>query len=135
MSFRELGRIAASAMQAQTLRLNTIASNLANADSAASSEASAYRARRPVFAAAFDGPGSARVAVREVRQSDAPVRRVSQPGHPLADANGDVFYPNVDPLDEVTDMMSAAHAYTLGVDLLARGTNMQQALLRLGRGD
>lgn len=141
MSFKSISQIAGSAMSAQSVRLNTIASNLANASTAASSEAEVYRARKPVFAtvyerAAFaDGtlPG-ARVQVLDVVQSTEPVRQVYEPDNPLADENGIVFYPNVNPVAEMTDMMSAARAFETNVEVLQRVKTMQQALLRLGEG-
>lgn len=135
MPFRQIARIAGSAMTAQTTRLNTIASNLANAQSASGVEADTYRARKPVFAAIADGEDAgARVQVLDVVQSSEPLRRVHEPGHPLADENGMVFYPNVNPVAEMTDMMSASRAFETNVEVLGRVKVMQQALLKLGEG-
>ncbi|KUY99838.1 MULTISPECIES: flagellar basal body rod protein FlgC [unclassified Burkholderia] len=138
MSFREIAQIAGSAMSAQTVRLNTIASNLANADAASATEADAYRARRPVFASVFrideDGESmGARVQVLDVVTSTEPLRKVHQPGHPLADAQGNVLYPNVNAVEEMTDMLSASRAYSTNVEVLARVNGMQRELLRLGQ--
>ena len=136
MSFQDISKIAGSAMAAQTVRLNTIASNLANADSAAGSEAETYRARKPVFAAVMDGSGASgaggRVQVLDVVQSDEPLRKVYEPGHPMADADGMVFYPNVNQVAEMTDMMSASRAFETNVEVLGRIKTMQQSLLKLG---
>ena len=134
MSFQDISKIAGSAMAAQTVRLNTIASNLANADSAAGSEAETYRARKPVFAAVMDGTSGAggRVQVLAVVQSDEPLRKVYEPGHPMADADGMVFYPNVNQVAEMTDMMSASRAFETNVEVLGRIKSMQQSLLKLG---
>lgn len=137
MSFRAISQIAGSAMTAQTVRLNTIASNLANAQTAAGTEAEAYHARKPVFAAitqAGAGGQSAgsRVQVLDVVQSFEPVRRVHEPDHPLADADGNVFYSNVNPVAEMTDMLSASRAFETNVEVLGRLKAMQQGLLRLG---
>ncbi|HAT30999.1 MAG TPA: flagellar basal body rod protein FlgC [Janthinobacterium sp.] len=144
MGFRDIADIAGSAMAAQTVRLNTIASNLANADSAAGSEAQAYRARKPVFAAVLahpgmqdgegSGGGAVRVQVLDVVQSDEPLRKVYEPGHPMADADGMVFYPNVNQVAEMTDMMSASRAFETNVEVLGRIKTMQQSLLKLGEG-
>jgi flagellar basal-body rod protein FlgC len=131
MSFKEISQIAGSAMSAQTTRLNTIASNLANAQSASGTEADAYRARKPVFAAIADGVG-ARVQVLDVVQSDEPLRQVYEPQNPLANEQGMVFYPNVNSVAEMTDMLSASRAFESNVEVLGRVKNMQQALLRLG---
>ncbi|NCT97800.1 MAG: flagellar basal body rod protein FlgC [Comamonadaceae bacterium] len=134
MSFDSIAAIAGSGMNAQTVRLNTIASNLANAQSAAGSEDGVYRARKPVFAALMEeGTGDgARVQVLDVVESDEPVRKVHEPEHPLANADGDVFYPNVNPVAEMTDMMSASRAFETSVEVLTRTRAMQMAVLRLG---
>ena len=132
MSFQDISKIAGSAMAAQTVRLNTIASNLANAESVAGSEAETYRARKPVFAAVMDGTSGAggRVQVLDVVQSDEPLRKVYEPGHPMADADGMVFYPNVNQVAEMTDMMSASRAFETNVEVLGRIKSMQQSLLK-----
>jgi len=132
MGFQQMSQIAGSAMAAQSVRLNTVASNLANADSVAGSEAGAYRARKPVFAALMDGAAGGRVQVLDVVQSDEPLRKVHQPDHPLADADGDVYYPNVNQVAEMTDMMSASRAFETNVEVLGRVKAMQQSLLKLG---
>jgi flagellar basal-body rod protein FlgC len=140
MTFKDISQIAGSAMAAQTVRLNTVASNLANADSVAGSEGEAYRARKPVFAAVMNqGPGvadgsSARVQVLDVVESDEPLRKVYEPGHPMANADGMVFYPNVNQVAEMTDMMSASRAFETNVEVLGRIKAMQQSLLKLGEG-
>jgi len=139
MSFKNVAQIAGSAMTAQTVRLNTIASNLANAGTVAGSAAEAYRARKPVFAAIYereafsDEPiAGARVQVLDVVQSTEPVREAYEPDNPLANEAGVVFYSNVNPVAEMTDMMSAARAFETNVEVLNRVKSMQQALLRLG---
>lgn len=139
MSFRDIAAIAGSAMNAQSVRLNTVASNLANADTAASSAESVYRARKPVFAAVFADRGldestkaGARVQVLDVVQSTEPVRESYEPDNPLANADGVVFYPNVNSVAEMTDMMSASRAFETNVEVLGRLKSMQQSLLRLG---
>lgn len=137
MSFRAIAQIAGSAMTAQTVRLNTISSNLANAQSASGTEADAYRARKPVFAAIAQlGEGGqsagARVQVLDVVESPEPLRRAHEPDHPLANAQGEVFYPNVNSVAEMTDMLSASRAFETNVEVLGRVKAMQQSLLRLG---
>ena len=136
MTFRHIAQIAGSAMNAQTVRLNTIASNLANAQSASGVEADAYHARKPVFAAVMgDGTGAgAGVQVLDVVQSTEPVRRAHEPDHPLANEDGVVFYPNVNPVAEMTDMMAASRAFETNVEVMARVKSMQQSLLKLGEG-
>lgn len=139
MTFKDISQIAGSAMAAQTVRLNTIASNLANADSVSGTEQQAYRARKPVFAAVMTGQAfgdtaaaGARVQVLDVLESAEPVRKVYEPGHPMANADGMVFYPNVNQVAEMTDMMSASRAFETNVEVLGRIKSMQQSLLKLG---
>ncbi|MET0983317.1 MAG: flagellar basal body rod protein FlgC, partial [Telluria sp.] len=125
MSFKDISNIAGSAMAAQSVRLNTIASNLANADTAAPSEAEAYRARKPVFAAIMENDAGGRVQVLDVVQSADPVRKVHEPGNPLADADGMVVYSNVNSVAEMADMMSASRAFETNVEVLGRIKSMQ----------
>jgi flagellar basal-body rod protein FlgC len=135
--FKHITQIVGSAMAAQSVRLNTIASNLANANSAATDEASAYRARKPVFAAIYASNEEGQVAgahvqVLDVVESEEPLRKVHEPDNPLANAEGNVFYTNVNPVAEMTDMMSASRAFETNVEVLGRVRSMQQSLLRLG---
>lgn len=141
MSFRSIAEIAGSALTAQSVRLNTIASNLANASTAASSEAEAYHARKPVFAAIFqqraftdEAVAGARVQVLDVVQSTEPLRAVYEPDNPLANEEGMVFYPNVNAVAEMTDMLEASRAFETNIEVLNRVKSMQQALLKLGEG-
>ena len=139
MSFNDIYRVSGSAMTAQTVRLNTIASNLANAESPAASEAAAYKARRPVFAAIYqnsklmDSPAlaGARVQVLDVVETGTAVRRY-EPGNPLANAQGHVFYPDINTVEEMADMMSASRNFETNVEVLNSVKSMQQSLLRLG---
>ncbi len=132
MSFKDISQIAGSAMAAQTVRMNTIASNLANANAVATTEAEAYRARKPVFSAMLDGEGVAKVAVLDVVQSSEPLRRVHEPDNPLADADGMVFYANVNEVAEMADMMAASRAFETNVEVMGRIKSMQQSLIRMG---
>ena len=134
MTFRNIAQIAGSAMSAQTVRLNTIASNLANAQSATGSETDTYQARKPVFAAISQGQRGSSVQVLDVVQSTEPLRKSYEPDHPLANEEGMVFYPNVSPVAEMTDMMSASRAFETNVEVLSRIKGMQASLLKLGEG-
>jgi flagellar basal-body rod protein FlgC len=134
MSFKDISQIAGSAMAAQTVRLNTIASNLANANAAAGSETDGYRARKPVFAAMIGEEGVARVQVLDVVQSAEPLRRMHEPDNPLADAEGYVYYANVNEVAEMADMMAASRAFETNVEVMGRIKSMQQSLLKLGEG-
>lgn len=132
MSFKDITQIAGSAMAAQTVRMNTIASNLANANASATTEAEAYRARKPVFAAVLDGEGVAKVQVLDVVQSSEPLRRMHEPDNPLADDDGMVYYANVNEVAEMADMMAASRAFETNVEVMGRIKSMQQSLIRMG---
>jgi flagellar basal-body rod protein FlgC len=134
MSFKDISQIAGSAMAAQSVRLNTVASNLANANTVSGSEGEAYRARKPVFAAIMDQGAAGRVQVLDVVQSADPLRKAYEPDNPLANADGMVFYPNVNEVAEMADMMSASRAFETNVEVLGRIKSMQQSLLKLGEG-
>jgi len=135
MSFKAISQIAGSAMSAQMVRLNTVASNLANAGTVAGNEQDAYHARKPVFAAVMAADGSSsQVQVLDVIKSQDPVRKAYEPGNPLADKDGMVFYPNVNEVEEMTDMMSATRAFQTNIEVLSRVKTMQQDLLKMGDG-
>lgn len=139
MSFGNIYKISGSAMTAQTVRLNTIASNMANAESPAENEASVYKARRPVFAALYQnntllergGLAGAHVQVLDVIETGGAVQRFD-PGHPMANAEGYVFYPEVNVVEEMADMMSASRNFETNVEVLNNIKSMQQSLLKLG---
>jgi len=140
MSFNSIYKIAGSAMQAQTVRLNTVASNLANAESAADNPESVYQARKPVFAAVYQndqltrsvGLGGARVQVLDVVSAGREPQRRYEPGHPQADRDGYVYYPDINTIEEMADMMSATRSFETNVEVLNRVKSMQTSLLRLG---
>lgn len=128
-------------MTAQTVRLNTIASNLANADSPAATQGAVYKARRPVFAAIYQNnmltagnqAAGASVQVLDVVETGGAVRRY-EPGHPLANRQGHVFYPDINVVEEMADMMSASRNFETNVEVLNSVKSMQQSLLKLGEG-
>tara|TARA_R110000868_G_scaffold122160_2_gene323793 strand:- start:12136 stop:12564 length:429 start_codon:yes stop_codon:yes gene_type:complete len=140
MSFDSIYRIAGSSMNAQTVRLNTVASNLANADSAAARPEDVYEARKPVFAAVYGndqltrgvGMGGAHVQVLDVVTAGREPQRRYEPDNPLANRDGYVFYADINEIEEMTDMMSASRSFETGVEVLNRVKGMQQGLLKLG---
>lgn len=126
-------------MTAQTIRLNAIASNLANAESPAASAATVYKARSPVFSAVYSpssathprGVNGAQVQVLDVVETGGSVQRY-EPNHPLANPQGYVFYPAVNVVSEMADMMSASRSFETNVEVLNSVKSMQQSVLRLG---
>ena len=125
-------------MSAQSIRLNTVASNLSNADNLSSTEAGAYRAKEPVFHAIY---GAARgeannvvgVSVTAIKESNAPIQERYMPGNPLADAKGYVYGSNVNPVEEMVNMISASRAYQNNVEVM--NTSKQMLLRTLTLGD
>lgn len=134
--------VSGSGLKAQSIRLNTTASNLANADSVSSNFEDTYRARKPVFAAALNqamsgGPSSADavpVEVKGIVESDAPLRREYNPNHPLADNDGYIYKPNVNVMEEMADMISASRSYQTNVQVADSAKQMLNSTLNLGKG-
>ena len=125
--------IAGRAMSAQLVRLNTTASNLANAGTVSGSRENAYRALRPVFRAEENGPGVATVSVDRVVQAQIEPTRRHDPNHPLADANGDVWQAGVDTAAELIEMVEAARQYQNNVQVLQTAKTLTLDTLRLGQ--
>ncbi len=125
--------IAGRAMSAQLVRLNTTASNMANAGSVTGSEQSAYRAIRPVFRSVTDQPGVSTVKVDRIVSSETPATRRHDPGHPLADANGDVWEAGVDSSQELVDMVESARMYQNNVQVLQTAKSLMLETIRLGK--
>jgi flagellar basal-body rod protein FlgC len=137
MSSFKIFDIAGSGMSAQSVRLNTTASNLANADSVSGDPARVYRAKHPVFEAVRAGLGtnaaSSGVTVRGIVESAAPPSARYEPGNPLADANGYVYAPNVNAVEEMVDMISASRSYQNNVEVMNTARDMMLATLKLGQ--
>lgn len=145
MSLLSIFDVSGSAMSAETVRLNTTASNLANAQSVTSNFADTYRARHPVFAthgvAGGDGDAGSLdendqgrgVKVLGIVQSNAPLQMRYEPDHPLANADGYVAYPNVNVVQEMADMISATRAFQMNVEVLNSAKNLAERVLTLGQ--
>ncbi len=138
MSLFNVFNITGSGMSAQSMRLNTTASNIANADSVSSSINETYRARHPVFAAAMqkaaDGQdASVGVQVLGIVESDKPLTVEYAPEHPMADKEGYIYKPNVNVIEEMTNMISASRSYQTNVQLAESAKNMLNKTLQLGQ--
>jgi flagellar basal-body rod protein FlgC len=139
MSLFKIFDVAGSGMAAQSLRLNTVASNLANADSVASSPDAAYRAKEPLFAtvqhnlAAKGEEGTQGVQVLGVTESQAAIESRYEPGNPLADGDGYVYASNVNPVDELVNMISASRSYQNHVEVMNSTRQLMQKTLDLGK--
>ena len=137
MALFKIFDIAGSAMSAQSVRLNTTASNLANASSATGKAEDAYRARQPVFQTIMDqqsnNPASASVAVSQIVESQVPPTRVFQPAHPQADDDGYVYMSNVNVIDEMVNMISASRSYQNSVEVLNTSKELFLRTLSIGQ--
>ena len=135
--------IAGSGMSAQSVRLNTTASNLANAESVSGDPNQVYKPRHPIFeavraqlaaAAGQNGNDNAAVRVRGIYESQAPATQRYEPGNPLADSNGYVYAPSVNVVEEMVNMISASRSYQNNVEVMNTSKELLMATLRLGQG-
>lgn len=148
MSLSNVFDIAGSGMTAQSIRMNTTASNIANAESASSSIEETYRARKPWFSVMqktfldvdkdnqfrpLTGQVGVGVQVDGIVEKDAPLQMRFQPDHPMANEDGYVYYPNVNVVEEMTDMMSSSRSYQMNVEMLKTAKQMLQRTLSLGQ--
>ena len=135
MSMFNIFNVSGSAISAQAQRLNTVASNLANADAVAGPDGQAYRARQVMFQTVPMGNGqaSAGVKVANVVQSDAPNRREYSPHHPQADAQGYVTHSNVNPVEEMVNMISASRSYQNNVEVMNTAKSLMLKTLQMGQ--
>lgn len=137
MSLFNVFDIAGSAMTAQSVRMNVTATNMANANSVSSSTGSTYRSRHPVFETIFsdvmDGNVSKGVRVSGIIESQAELRKEYSPAHPQADGDGYVYYPNVNPIEEMTNMISASRSYQNNVEIINSSKQMLLQTLRMGQ--
>ena len=149
MSLSSVFNIAGSGMSAQTTRLNTVASNIANAETVSSSIDQTYRARHPVFATLFQGAQSGNgmgdslfqnqdaagqgVHVLGVVEDQSNLDARYEPNHPSADAKGYVYYPNVNVVEEMADMISASRSFQTNAEMMNTAKTMMQKVLTLGQ--
>ena len=128
--------IAGSAMSAQSQRMNVTASNLANADSVAGPDGEAYRAKQVIFESRLQNGthGVDGVGVRQVIEDNAPLRLEYRPEHPLANEEGYVSMPNVEPVHEMVNMISASRSYQANVEVMNTSKQMMLKTLTLGEG-
>lgn len=133
MSLFSIFNVSSSAMAAQSLRLNATASNMANADAVATKPEDAYKAREPVFQQVMERNGGVGVQVAGITQSNAPNPALYQPGNPLADKNGYVYSSNVNPVEEMVNMLSASRSYQTNVQMMDTAKNLALRTLQLGQ--
>lgn len=139
MSLYNIFNIAGSGMSAQTTRLNLVASNMANAETISSSTEKTYRARQPVFSTVLKDSikshqkAAVGVEVLGVVESQSPLRQEYSPQHPMADADGYIYKPNVNIVEEMANMMSASQSYKNNVEMLNTAKQLFTQTLKIGQ--
>lgn len=145
MALYDIFNIAGSSMSAQSVRLNTVASNLANVDVVSSKESDVYRSRQPVFSAVMDAlspnvttmPGnqqaSVPVRVAGIVESNEAARKEYQPEHPMANEQGYIFKSNVNAIEEMANMMAASRAYQNNVEVFNTSKQLLIKTLNMGK--
>jgi len=129
--------ISGSAMTANTVRMNLVASNLANINSAASSVEGTYKSRQAVFKTVMDefsnDPSVARVGIDRIVESDEPLKAQYQPNHPNANEDGYVFMPNVNPVEAMANMIDASRSYQTNVEVLNTTKQLLMQTINMGK--
>lgn len=133
--FRTLD-ISATGLQAQTIRLNTIASNMANVDSISSNAEDTFRGKKPVFETIMDeatGQATGGVRIKEIVENKAPLKMEYMPNHPMADEKGYIYRPNVNVVEEMADMMSASRTYQTNIEVMNTSKQLLLRTIQMGK--
>lgn len=134
MSMFSIFSVSGSAISAQSQRLNVVASNMANADAVAGPDGKGYKGRQVVFETVPMGSeASSGVKVRSISESEAPLRKVHNPSHPSADADGYVTHSNVNPVEEMVNMISASRSYQNNVEVMNTAKTLLLKTLQMGQ--
>lgn len=138
MSMLNIFSVSGSAISAQSQRLNIVASNLANADTVAGPDGKAFKARQIEFQTQLvganpDDPTAAGVRVTAIREDQSPGRRIHDPAHPSADGEGYVTYSNVNPVEEMVNMISASRSYQNNVEVMNTAKTLLLKTLQMGQ--
>lgn len=128
MTLNQMLRVSGTGMVAERARMDVVSSNIANANSMRTPTQDAYRRQMVVLTGGEDG-----VRVEKIVNDPAPLRAVSEPNHPFADANGMVYYSNVDPVYEMVNLMSASRAYEANVAAFNSAKGMVKAAFQIGK--
>ncbi|BBP45506.1 flagellar basal-body rod protein FlgC [Thiosulfatimonas sediminis] len=136
MSLFKVLDISGTGMHAQTVRLNTIASNMANVDSVSSNKDETYRSKQPVFQTILEGnmnEPAMGVRVKEIVESQAPLKMEYNPNHPMANEEGYIFRPNVDINEEMANMLSASRSYETNIEVMNTSKQLLLRTIQLGK--
>ncbi|WFE67887.1 flagellar basal body rod protein FlgC [Thiomicrospira sp. R3] len=137
MSLFNIMDISGTGMHVQTIRLNTVASNMANVDSISSNAQETYRSKQPVFQTILDqrtGEPRNGVRVKEIVESQAPLKMEYSPNHPMANDEGYIFRPNVNVVEEMANMMSASQTFQTNVEVMNTSKQLLLRTIQLGKG-
>ena len=134
MSLMRAFEIGSTGLVAQSIRLNTTASNIANVETLEGPDGRPYRGRQVVFRTTpIQGTPGAGVEVANIVENDAPLRKEYKPGHPRADAQGYIEMPNVNPVEEMVNMISASRSYQNNVDVMNTAKSLLLKTPQLGQ--
>ncbi|WEJ63347.1 flagellar basal body rod protein FlgC [Thiomicrorhabdus lithotrophica] len=136
MSMFNILDISATGMHAQTVRLNTIASNMANVDSISSNAEDTYRSKQPVFQTILEGnkmEPTGGVRVKEIVENQEPLKMEYHPNHPMANEEGYIFRPNVNVVEEMANMMSASRSYETNIEVMNTSKQLLLRTIQLGK--
>jgi len=129
--------ISGSAMTANTVRMNLVASNLANVNSASSSVEGTYKSRQAIFKTMVDefsnDPAVAKVGIERIIESEEPLKAQYQPNHPNANEDGYVYMPNVNPVEVMANMIDASRSYQTNVEVLNTTKQLLMKTISLGK--
>jgi flagellar basal-body rod protein FlgC len=133
MSMFSIFNVSGSAISAQSQRLNVVASNLANADAVAGPDGQGYKGRQVFETVPMGSDASAGVRVSSIQESNEPLRKVHNPSHPSADADGYVTQSNVNPIEEMVNMISASRSYQNNVEVMNTAKTLLLKTLQMGQ--
>lgn len=138
MSVFKIFDVTGAGMNAQMLRLNTVASNLANSETMAGKPEDVYKARHPVFEAVLNelsgDQGTVGVQVKKIVENDAPPIAHYMPHHPQANEQGYVYSPGINAVEQMADMIAASRSYQSNVEVMTTSKELMLRTLQLGRG-
>lgn len=136
MSLFDVFNLSGSALTAQDIRLGTIAKNIANSESISSTPEGTYRAQSPIFKAVYDEYATGNeiaVKVVGIAEDTSPPQKQYDPGNPLADDNGFIYLPNINRVEEMSNMMSASRSFQVNVEMMNTSKELLLRTLTLGQ--
>ena len=134
MSLMRAFEIGSTGLVAQSIRLNTTAPNIANVETLEGPDGRPYRGRQVVFRTTpIQGTPGAGVEVANIVENDAPLRKEYKPGHPRADGQGYIEMPNVNPVEEMVNMLSASRSYQMNLELMSNTRLLVTRTLSMGK--